>query len=93
MRPRRLPAGHVLFRKGDHADEIYLLVSGKLKFVDGDAADRFAVCAAVRKDEADLKYALDRAFEDLARSGKVAKVFARWHVPYTPPAEKGGARK
>jgi ABC-type amino acid transport substrate-binding protein len=58
---------------------------GKLTFVEGDGADRFPVCAAVRKTDADLKDAIDRAFAELARSGRLAKVFARWHVPYTPP--------
>jgi polar amino acid transport system substrate-binding protein len=56
--------------------------AGKLKFLEGAAADRFPICAAVRKSEGDLKAALERAFAELAESGKLAKVFERWHVPY-----------
>jgi ABC-type amino acid transport substrate-binding protein len=45
------------------------------------AADRFPVCAAVRKTDADLKEAIDRAFDALERSGGLAAVLARWHIP------------
>ncbi len=58
---------------------------GKLKFQDGAKADRFPICAVVRKTDADLKAAIDQAFKELAQSGDLAKVFARWHVPYIAP--------
>jgi polar amino acid transport system substrate-binding protein len=55
----------------------------KLKFLEGDPADRFPICAAVRKTDGDLKAAIDQALSELAQSGKLAEVFARWHIPYT----------
>ena len=42
------------------------------------------ICAAVRKADSDLKEAIDRAWDELERSGRLAAVFARWHVPYEP---------
>jgi polar amino acid transport system substrate-binding protein len=64
---------------------------GRLRFVDGPGhADRFPICAAVRKTEPDLRAAIDRAFDELAHSGRLAKVFARWHVPYVAPEEERG---
>jgi ABC-type amino acid transport substrate-binding protein len=42
----------------------------------------------VRKGEADLKDAIDHAFEELDRSGRLAAVFARWHLPYTSPGKR-----
>ncbi len=44
--------------------------------------DRFPIGAAVRRSDGDLKDAIDVAWDTLDRSGKLAKVFARWHVPY-----------
>jgi hypothetical protein len=41
----------------------------------------FPICAAVRKSDGDLKDAIDRAFEALGRSGALAAVRSRWHVP------------
>ncbi len=61
---------------------------GKLKFHDGAKVDRFPICAVVRKSDADLMAALNVALVDLAQSGELAKVFARWHVPYFSPSEK-----
>jgi ABC-type amino acid transport substrate-binding protein len=56
---------------------------GKLAFlaVPG-SVDRYPICAAVRKADGDLKAAIDRAWEELDRSGRLAQVFARWHIPY-----------
>ena len=54
---------------------------GKLTFLAGHKADRFPICAAVRKSDKDLKAAIDRALEELAESGKLAAVFARWYIP------------
>ena len=61
---------------------------GKLKFYDEAKVDRFPICAAVRKSDADLIAAIDEAFAELAQKGELAKVFARWHVPYVSANEK-----
>ena len=45
----------------------------------------FPICAAVRKSDRDLKAAIDRAFAELAESGKLAEVYARWHIPFVAP--------
>jgi ABC-type amino acid transport substrate-binding protein len=66
---------------------------GKLKFIDGPAVDRFPICAAVRKSDADLQKAIDRAFVELAQSGQLAKVFARWHIPYLSPSNEEKSSK
>ena len=60
---------------------------GKLKFVSpGESAvDRFPICVAVRKNDTDLRDAIDEALDGLASSGKLAEVFSRWHIPYDPP--------
>ncbi len=58
----------------------------KLKFLDGAPADRWPICAAVRKSDRDLKEAIDKAWDELAESGKLAAVFARWHIPYSAPS-------
>lgn len=60
---------------------------GKLKFVDdAGSADRFPICAAVRKTDGDLKGAIDQAFAELDRSGQLAQTFARWQIPYSSPS-------
>jgi polar amino acid transport system substrate-binding protein len=61
---------------------------GKLHFLDGAEIDRFPICVAVRPSEGDLKEAIDQALDELARSSRLAKVFARWHVPYTAPTKR-----
>jgi ABC-type amino acid transport substrate-binding protein len=61
---------------------------GKLRFHDGAKMDRFPICAVVRKTDADLITALNDAFAELAQSGELAEVFARWHVPYVSANEK-----
>jgi ABC-type amino acid transport substrate-binding protein len=56
---------------------------GKLTFLASpETCDSFPICAAVRKSEGDLKNAIDNAWDNLQRSGKLAQVFARWHVPF-----------
>ena len=49
-----------------------------------DDADAFPVSAALRKSDGDLKDAVDRAWVDLERSGRLSRAFARWQVPYEP---------
>ena len=34
MKPRRFKAGHVLFRKGDQANRLYMLVDGEMELVE-----------------------------------------------------------
>jgi polar amino acid transport system substrate-binding protein len=80
-------AGYVISTRGPWlAQERW---PGKLKFVPVTGSlDRFPITAAVRKGEADLKDAIDKAFEELDRSGRLAAVFARWHVIYPSPAKR-----
>ncbi|MDA1050567.1 MAG: transporter substrate-binding domain-containing protein [Planctomycetota bacterium] len=63
---------------------------GELKFIGGgsEAVDRFPICAAVRKEDADLKAAIDEALDELDKSGKLAEVFSRWKIP--APAQTRG---
>jgi ABC-type amino acid transport substrate-binding protein len=78
-------AGYVIATRGSWIAQTRW--PGKLEFLanaDGDAAsmDGFPISAAVRKSDRDLKEAIDRAWDELERSGRLAQVFARWHVPY-----------
>ncbi len=77
----RVRAGYVISTRGPWLAERRW--PGKLAFlaVPG-SVDRYPICAAVRKADGDLKDAIDRAWEDLDRSGRLAQVFARWHIPY-----------
>jgi polar amino acid transport system substrate-binding protein len=55
----------------------------KLEFLPNpESPDGFPISAAVRKSDRDLKEAIDRAWDELERSGRLAQVFARWHIPY-----------
>jgi ABC-type amino acid transport substrate-binding protein len=57
--------------------------AGKLAFLpSAGSVDSFPISAAVRKTDRDLKDAIDRAWDDLDRSGRLARVFSRWHIPY-----------
>jgi polar amino acid transport system substrate-binding protein len=79
-------AGYAMATRGKWLAEQHW--PGKLTFVSGFHEDRFPICAVVRKSDGDLKAALDDAFAELARSGQLAAVFARWHIPYLAPEEK-----
>lgn len=81
----REKAGYVISTRGSWiAHERW---PGKLAFLPAnEPADRFPLCAAVRKSEGDLKEAIDHAWDELDRSGQLARVFARWHIPYEPGA-------
>ena len=81
-----MKAGYVISARGQWLAEQKW--PGKLKFQEGAKVDRFPICAVVRKTDADLIAALDRAFAELAQTGELAKVFARWHVPYISPNER-----
>jgi polar amino acid transport system substrate-binding protein len=79
---RQAKAGYVISTRGPWL--AHQRWPDKLKFLDGDKADRFPICAAVRKSDRDLKAAIDQAWDELGESGKLKEVFARWHVPYMP---------
>ena len=79
----RARAGYVISTRGPWlAQERW---PGKLEFHSAArSVDCFPICAAVRKADGDLKEAIDRAWDELDRSGQLAQVFARWHIPYEP---------
>jgi polar amino acid transport system substrate-binding protein len=78
---KQVKAGYVISTRGPWLAERRW--PGKLKFVTfPDGVDRFPLCAAVRKSDRDLQAAIDRAWAELDRSGRLAPVFARWHVPH-----------
>ena len=78
----REQAGYVISTRGRWLAETRW--PGKFAFLGGgpDSVDRFPICAAVRKNDAKLKQAIDRAFAELAKSGKLGEVFAHWHIPF-----------
>jgi polar amino acid transport system substrate-binding protein len=86
VRDKRAKTGYVISTRGP-----WLAAQSwpkELKFIPlADSMDRFPLCVAVRKSDGDLKAEIDRAFAELKRSGRLSKVFARWHVPYAPPNE------
>lgn len=82
---REVSAGYVISTRGPWL--AHQRWPGKLRFLAGPArVDRLPICAAVRKSEPDLKAAIDKAFDELHQSGRLAEVFERWHVPYSPPS-------
>jgi polar amino acid transport system substrate-binding protein len=88
---KKVKAGYVISTRGHWlADQ---LQPGKLHFIDGDDADRFPICVAVRKSDKDLKAAIDQALEELAESGQMAAVFARWKIPYAAPSRTEGKKQ
>jgi polar amino acid transport system substrate-binding protein len=77
----REQAGYVIATRGGWlAHERW---PGALVFLPGadPPVDRFPVCAAVRKSDGDLEEAIDRSWDALDRSGRLAAVLARWHIP------------
>jgi ABC-type amino acid transport substrate-binding protein len=85
----REKAGYVISTRGPWLAE--KLHPGKLIFLavpslGSESVDRFPIVAAVRTSDPDLRDAIDRAWDDLDRSGRLAQVFAHWHVPYEPAA-------
>jgi ABC-type amino acid transport substrate-binding protein len=77
----REEAGYVIATRGCWlASELW---PGKLEFLPVlDGTDRFPIGAAVRRSDHELKDAIDRAWDELEQSGRLAQVFARWHIPY-----------
>jgi polar amino acid transport system substrate-binding protein len=80
-------AGYVISTRGRWLAETRW--PGKFVFLGSgsESVDRFPICAAVRKNDAELKQAIDQAFAELAKSRKLGEVFARWHI-----VEKSGER-
>jgi polar amino acid transport system substrate-binding protein len=76
----KVPSGYVISTRGPWLAEEHW--PGKLTFVPaiGATQDHFPICAAVRKSDRDLKDAIDRAWDDLDRSGRLVQVLARWHI-------------
>lgn len=63
---------------------------GKLRFVDvPESVDKVPLCVALRKTDGELKDAIDTALKELAQSGQLAEVFARWNIPFTSAATAG----
>ena len=81
----RVKAGYVISTRGAWLAEKRW--PGKIAFLSAPTTvDCFPISAAVRKTDRDLKDAIDRAWDELDRSGRLAQVFARWHIPYEPVA-------
>jgi polar amino acid transport system substrate-binding protein len=79
----RVKAGYVISTRGPWLAAQHW--PGKLEFHPSEAStDLFPIGAAVRKADGELKEAIDRAWDDLDRSGRLAQVFARWHIPFDP---------
>jgi polar amino acid transport system substrate-binding protein len=87
---KQAKAGYVISTRGPWLAETRW--PGKFRFLDGAAGDHFPICAAVRKSDSDLRAAVDQALDELAESGKLAAVFARWHIPYSAGSkgDRGG---
>ncbi|MGP0062450.1 MAG: substrate-binding periplasmic protein [Isosphaeraceae bacterium] len=83
----REKAGYVIATRGPWlAHERW---SGKLQFLPGtDTTDAFPIGAAVRKSDRELKDAIDQAWDNLERSGRLARVFERWHIPFERADER-----
>ncbi len=79
----RTPAGYVVSTRASWlANERW---RDKLVFLPTiEKQDCFPISAAVRKSDGELKDEIDRAWDALDRSGQLAQVLARWHVPYQP---------
>jgi ABC-type amino acid transport substrate-binding protein len=81
----RVTSGYVISTRGPWLAENRW--PGKLAFLpSAEAADCFPICAAVRKTDRDLKEPIDHAWDKLEQSGRLERVFARWHIPYEPLA-------
>jgi ABC-type amino acid transport substrate-binding protein len=77
----RVKAGYVISTRGPWLAREHW--PGKITFLPADeSVDCFAITAAVRKADRDLKDAIDWAWNELDRSGRLAQVFARWYIPY-----------
>jgi ABC-type amino acid transport substrate-binding protein len=81
----RVTTGYVISTRGAWLAENRW--RGKLDFLPtAETADCFPICAAVRKTDRHLKDAIDQAWDKLEQSGRLERVFARWHIPYEPLA-------
>jgi ABC-type amino acid transport substrate-binding protein len=82
------PAGYVVSTRGPWL--AHQRWPDKLEFRSPpQSTDFFPITAAVRKADRDLKEAIDRAWDELERSGRLSHVFARWHIPYQSVAAAG----
>jgi putative heme-binding domain-containing protein len=82
----RVEVGYVISTRGPWLAQARF--PGKLTFLPlTEPVDRFPICAAVRKSDRDLKEAIDRAWDDIDRSGRLATIFARWNIPHQKVTE------
>jgi len=78
---RHVRAGYVMSTRAPWLAEKHW--RGQLAFLPpAETRDSFPISAAVRKSDRDLKDAIDQVWIKLDQSGRLAEVFARWHVPY-----------
>jgi polar amino acid transport system substrate-binding protein len=68
----------------------YGLTKPDLALADPDVA-RGTYVIAVRKDEVDLRDALDRTLNQMESSGELSRIFARYALPAAPPARAAPA--
>jgi polar amino acid transport system substrate-binding protein len=68
----------------------YGLTKPDLVLADPDVA-RGTYVIAVRKDEADLREALDRALAQMESTGELSRIFARYSLPAAPPPRASAA--
>jgi ABC-type amino acid transport substrate-binding protein len=81
----REKAGYVISTRGPWLAERRW--PGQITFLPApDSVDSFPIGAAVRKADRDLKDAIDRAWDELERTNRLAEAFARWHIPFEPVA-------
>jgi polar amino acid transport system substrate-binding protein len=85
------PAGYVVSTRGPWL--AHQLWPDKLEFRSPpESGDAFPITAAVRKADRELKQAIDRAWDELERSGRLVQVFARWQIPYESVTAAGKGR-
>jgi ABC-type amino acid transport substrate-binding protein len=78
---KQVPAGYIVSSIGPWLAEQKW--PGELRFITpGTDVDRFAICAAVRRGETELKTAIDEAIAALRQSGQLQEAFTRWNIPF-----------
>jgi polar amino acid transport system substrate-binding protein len=70
--------------------ERYGLRNPALELADADVS-RGTYVAAVRRGEADLRDALNRALDDMEARGELSAIFAKYHLPPQPTAPRAAA--
>ena len=78
---QEIPAGYVISTRGPWLAQ--QLAQPSSTFCLAIHATAFQYAAAVRTSDKDLQGAIDKAVTELAESGKLAAVFAKWRIPRT----------